>query len=101
MQSNGYPESRVHYICGTEEKTVPQHAPAGPNALLRLDTDWHASTKHELVHLYPLLVDDGVLILDEYGWWRGARLAVDEYFTQLRKPFYLDRVDKTGRCLNQ
>ena len=49
-------------------------------ALLRLDTDWYESTRHELEHLYPRLVDGGVLIVDDYGYWQGARQAVDEYF---------------------
>lgn len=49
-------------------------------ALLRLDTDWYASTKAELDVLYPLLVPGGVLIVDDYGHWSGCRKAVDEYF---------------------
>jgi len=47
---------------------------------LRLDTDWHESTKIELQVLYPRLVKGGVLIIDDYGWWDGCRRAVDEYF---------------------
>jgi hypothetical protein len=48
-------------------------------ALLRLDTDWYTSTKHELEHLYPRLAPRGALILDDYGSWAGARRAADEY----------------------
>ena len=33
-------------------------------ALLRLDTDWYESTRHELEHLFPRLVPGGVLIID-------------------------------------
>jgi hypothetical protein len=49
-------------------------------ALLRLDTDWYASTKIELEVLYPRLVTGGVLIVDDYDCWQGSRAAVDEYF---------------------
>jgi hypothetical protein len=49
-------------------------------AVLRLDTDWHASTKIELEVLYPRLMPGGYLIVDDYGHWLGARKAVDEYF---------------------
>lgn len=49
-------------------------------ALLRLDTDFYASTRAELEVLYPLLSPGGVLIIDDYGHWRGCRKAVDEYF---------------------
>jgi hypothetical protein len=66
-------------------------------ALLRLDTDWHASTHHELRHLFPRLVKGGVLIIDDYGHWRGARQAVDEYFAASEVKILLNRVDYTGR----
>ena len=73
-----YPAERVHFVKGRVEETVPRDAP-DRIALLRLDTDWYASTKHELDHLYPRLSSGGVLILDDYGWWKGAREAVDEW----------------------
>ena len=49
-------------------------------ALLRLDTDWYASTLVELQILFPRLERGGILIVDDYGHWHGARKAVDEYF---------------------
>ena len=49
-------------------------------SILRLDTDWYESTKMELDILYPKLVKGGILIIDDYGHWKGARKAVDEYF---------------------
>ena len=73
-----YPAERVHFVEGRVEDTVPEHAPERI-ALLRLDTDWYESTRHELAHLYPRLESGGVLILDDYGWWKGARDAVDEW----------------------
>ena len=66
-------------------------------ALLRLDTDWYESTRHELLHLYPLLERNGVLIIDDYGHWQGARKAVDEYFAASATPVFLHRVDYTAR----
>lgn len=49
-------------------------------AILRLDTDFYESTKAEMEVLYPRLSKGGVLIVDDYGEWAGARKAVDEYF---------------------
>ena len=49
-------------------------------SLIRLDTDFYESTKIELEILYPLLSKGGVLIIDDYGAWQGAKKAVDEYF---------------------
>ncbi len=94
VESTGYPPELVSYVCGLVEETIPGTAPA-EIALLRLDTDWHSSTVHELEHLYPLLAPRGVLIIDDYGHFQGARKAVDEYFAQ--SPILLTRVDYTGR----
>jgi O-methyltransferase len=94
MRSTGYPEDRIEYVRGRVEKTIPARAPERI-ALLRLDTDWYESTRHELVHLYPRLVRGGVLIIDDYGHYAGARQAVDEYFAD--RPVLLVRVDYTGR----
>jgi hypothetical protein len=81
---------------GRVEETLPEHAPA-KIALLRLDTDWYESTYHELVHLYPRLSVGGVLIIDDYGHWSGAKKAVDQYFADNGLPLLLNRVDNTGR----
>lgn len=96
MKSTGYAESRIQYIKGKVEDTIPQEIPESI-ALLRLDTDWYESTKHELEHLFPRLVPGGVLILDDYGHWEGARRAVDEYIAAHRTPLLLCRIDMGGR----
>ena len=93
MSRTRYPEEKVHFVQGKVEDTIPGVKP-GEIALLRLDTDWYES---ELEYLYPLLKKGGVLILDDYGHWQGARKAVDEYFEQHRQPMLLNRIDETGR----
>ena len=94
--SVGYPEERVRFVEGLVEETLPATAPQ-QIALLRLDTDWYRSTKHELVHLYPRLAPGGVLILDDYGHWQGARRAVDEYLAENGVVLLLNRIDGTAR----
>jgi O-methyltransferase len=91
-----YPRHRIHFVPGRVEETIPAHAPP-EIALLRLDTDWYESTRHELVHLFPRLRQGGVLIIDDYGHWQGARQAVDEYLGAHRPPVLLNRIDSTGR----
>ena len=55
------------------------------------------ATKLELEILFPKLANRGVLIIDDYGHWEGARKAVDEYFSNERyKPFF-NVIDYTGR----
>ena len=96
LVGTGYPPERIHLHRGMVEDTIPAAAPAAL-ALLRLDTDWYESTRHELVHLYPRLAAGGVLIVDDYGHWEGARRAVDEYFATEAAPVLLHRVDYTAR----
>jgi O-methyltransferase len=96
MVSTGYPAERIHLVEGRVEDTLPSSAPETV-ALLRLDTDWYESTRTELEHLYPRLPDGGVLIVDDYGHYEGARRAVDEYFEQLGERPLLTRVDYTAR----
>jgi O-methyltransferase len=93
---SGYPAERVHFVRGKVEDTVPAQAP-GEIALLRLDTDWYESTLHEMTHLYPRLARGGVLIVDDYGHWEGARRAVDEHFAAHPPAPMLHRIDYSGR----
>ncbi len=97
MNRTGYPTEYILMVKGKVEETVPGTLPS-KISLLRLDTDWYESTKHELLHLYPLLVQHGVLIVDDYGAWPGARKAVDEYFDTIPNTF-LGRIDYTGRMI--
>lgn len=98
MGSTGYPPDRIHYVEGKVEDTIPEHAP-DEIALLRLDTDWYESTRHELEHLFPRVSPGGIVIIDDYGTWQGARRAVDEYLAGLPRPLMLHRIDFTGRLL--
>jgi len=96
MELTTYPTENIIYVKGKVEDTIPNTIPQHI-ALLRLDTDWYESTKHELIHLYPLLLKNGVLIIDDYGHWQGARKAVDEYFEHNKSNILLNRVDYTVR----
>ncbi len=97
LSLTGFQESNLVYVKGTVETTIPAALPEGRIALLRLDTDWYESTKHELNHLFPLLELNGVLIIDDYGHWEGCRKAVDEYFAEHKTCILLNRIDYTGR----
>lgn len=96
LGSTNYPEEKIHFIKGMVEQTIPEFIPE-KIALLRLDTDWYESTKHEMEYLFPRLVKGGVLIIDDYGHWQGARKAVDEYFEKNEVKILLNRIDYTGR----
>ena len=94
MALTKYPQGNLFFIMGKVEETIPETMPL-QISILRLDTDWYESTKHELIHLYPLLSKNGVLIIDDYGHWAGSKKAVDEYFNNTQ--ILLNRIDYTGR----
>lgn len=91
MEAVGYPTDNVHYVEGMVEDTIPDQAP-DVISILRLDTDWYASTRHELTHLYPRLSSGGVLIIDDYGYWQGSRKAVEEFLAETGARLLLTRI---------
>jgi O-methyltransferase len=91
FQQVPYPSERIHFVQGRVEETIPEAAPE-QISILRLDTDWYESTRHELEHLYPRLSPGGVLLLDDYGYWEGAREAVDEFLDQTGERLLLVRM---------
>jgi len=96
--STGYEPQNFIITKGKVEDSIPGVIP-GKIALLRLDTDWYESTYHELIHLYPLLVENGILIIDDFGHWEGAKKAVLQYFNENNLHPFIQRVDYTGRLI--
>jgi O-methyltransferase len=96
MLATGYPPESIVLVKGEVEETLPGTLPERI-ALLRLDTDWFASTYHELTHLYDRLAAQGILIVDDYGAYNGARLAVDRFFAERGVGMFLHRIDTAAR----
>ena len=96
MSSTGYPEENIVFVKGKVEDTIPNIIP-NQIALLRLDTDLYESTYHELVHLYPKVTQQGVVIIDDYGYFQGAKEATDKYFNQESTKVMFHRIDHSCR----
>jgi hypothetical protein len=86
-----YPAERLHYVVGKVEDTVPDELPE-QISILRLDTDWYESTKHELDHAYSRLSPGGILIIDDYAHWAGSKKATDDFVAALDEPLLLHRM---------
>lgn len=88
----------VSLVKGPVETTLLQEENL-PKAIsvLRLDTDWYESTALELEVLFPRLAVGGILIIDDYGYWSGARKAVDDYFRH--QAVFLHRIDHSCRLV--
>lgn len=96
LLKSGYPKDKMHFVQGEVELTLEASAPQ-KIALARLDTDWYESTKTELDVLMPRMVRGGVVIVDDYGHWLGARKAVDEFLDACSPVPLVNRIDYTGR----
>ena len=100
MFSTDINRENVVFVKGKVEDTIPKSCPE-KISLLRLDTDWYLSTKHCLENLFPRLSKGGILIIDDYGSWDGAKRAVDEYFDyhqDFQRPT-LFKIDNAGHFL--
>lgn len=93
-----YPPALTVYHVGWFQDTVPEAGRTmGPIALLRLDGDWYASTKLCLEHLFPLVVDGGAVVIDDYGKWAGCRRATEEFLAQFDPRPFLHIMDSSAR----
>jgi hypothetical protein len=93
-------ENEENLICikGPVEKTLLNYENLPKKiSILRLDTDFYESTKIELEILFPLLSNNGILIIDDYACWEGAKKAVDEYFS--KKKFTMFKIDFVARFI--
>jgi hypothetical protein len=87
---------RTTFVKGLFQDTVPSAA-VGAIAVLHLDGDWYESVKVCLEHLYDRVSPGGIVQIDDYGHWEGARKAVDEFLGSRGVQVDLHRLDYTGR----
>ena len=79
----------IFLIKGKVQKTL-ENKNLNKIAFLLLDTDYYDSTKFTLDKLYDKVVYNGIIYIDDYGNWNGARKAVDEFFLGRKiKPFLI------------
>ncbi len=97
IETCDYPMEKIHFIQGKVEDTIPIISIPDKIAILRLDTDFYESTRHELEHLFPRLEKGGILIIDDYGHWQGCKKAVDEYIEKNNIQIFLNRIDYSCR----
>jgi hypothetical protein len=67
--------------------------------LLHIDGDWYDSVKSCLDNLYDKVTPGGIIQFDDYGYWRGARKAIDEFLEHRGINGHLKRLDYSGRFL--
>ena len=88
--------SQAKLVKGLFDETLPV-TDVKKIAVLHIDGDWYGSVKSCLVHLYDKVSVGGVIQFDDYGYWAGARKAVDEFFAGRSVVPKLERLDYDGR----
>jgi len=89
-------KQRVRLVKGDVKETIPRFVKENSGlriSLIHFDIDLYEATKIGLEYLFPLVVNGGVVIFDEYGIrpWAGESNAVDEYFND--KGIHIERFD--------
>lgn len=88
----------LHVRKGWFEATLPPAAPeVGAVAVLHCDGDWYESVKVTLETFYPRIPSGGLIAVDDYGHWVGAREATDDFRARVGDQAPLHRSDDTGR----
>lgn len=88
------------FVKGLFQDTLPR-TPVGAIAVLHLDGDWHDSVMTCFEHLYAHVSPGGVIQIDDYGHWAGARKATDAFLGRHAPGVRLRYVDYTGRQMTK
>ena len=93
-------QHNVHVVPGWFQETLPSHA-RQPIALLHIDADWYDSVKVALAVLWPFMSEGGFVVIDDYGYWIGARSAVADFLKALPYPIQIHRKGHTQAYLRK
>ncbi len=72
----------IHIVEGWFEDSLPISLPSQNIALLRLDCDWYDSTMTCLEYLFPKVIVNGIIVLDDYYTWDGCSKALHDYLSK-------------------
>lgn len=76
-------DKTLNIVPGWVDDTIDEASKCiGQVAILRLDIDFYEPTKRVLEALYHKMPKGGYVICDDYGAWKGARKAIDDFRQQ-------------------
>jgi len=88
--------TNIELVKGLVQDTLPA-TETGRIAFLHIDTDWYDSVRACLETLYERVSVGGIIQIDDYGYWSGAKKAVEEFFSRRQISPRLVRIDYAGR----
>ena len=83
MNKIKYPKENIHFHVGWFQDTLPKYVDKIDKiAILRLDGDWYDSIKICLDYLYDQVAENGIIVIDDYGYYEGCTKAVDDFLAE-------------------
>jgi O-methyltransferase len=102
LEEVGYPDGLVRIHEGWFQDTMASaKSEIDEVAILRLDSDFYASTRFCLEELFASVVPGGFVIVDDYGCYEGCKKAVDEFLGTLPNRYFLHHADAECRYLQK
>jgi len=95
VTSTGYPLENIIFHIGDIRNVKYTDIPSSIS-LLRLDNDWYELYKFELPIFEPLVIKNGVVIIDDYGFWSGCKEAIDDYINNVNYTPNIIKIDDCG-----
>lgn len=84
------PADRIQVRAGWFHNTFTAPLPSAV-CYLHVDADWYDSVLLSLRTFYPLVSPGGVIVLDDFGWWEGARRAFYDFVAEYQIHPLVDR----------
>lgn len=78
FEQYGLLDEQVKFLKGWFSETLP-NAPIEKIAVLRMDGDMYESTMDTLINLYHKIVEDGYIIVDDFGAVPACKKAVEDF----------------------
>lgn len=88
-------DENVRFLPGWVADSLPS-APTGPLSILRVDVDLYSSTAQCLDLLYDRVSPGGFVIIDDYGFLKCCRDAVDDFRRERGVEEKIHRIDSSG-----
>lgn len=88
---------KIRLAEGWFHETLPRHKnDFGKIALLHIDCDFYEPVKLCLETLYDRVASGGFIVIDDYGYWKGCKKAIDEFLEAKQIKANLIKIDQTG-----
>ena len=95
IKSVSFPKERTRIVAGFIEETIKKNYLPEKVSFAYVDFDFYEPIKVALEYLDTVLSQDGIILVDDYGFFsEGAQAAVDEFYDSRKGKFELIKVSE-------